>query len=81
LLRFFFVSGVTFLEAFNASGAIDKFLFSGVKRVAFVADINVRALDCRPGLNHVAAGTGKCRRVVFGMDFFFHNRPLMKKIG
>jgi hypothetical protein len=78
-LRFFFVPGVPFLEAFNASGAVYELLFTGIKRMALVADINVRAFDRRSRFNHIAARTGERRRLIFRMDFFFHNRPLMKR--
>jgi hypothetical protein len=54
-LRFFFVSGVPFLEAFNTSGAVDELLFAGVKRVTFVADVDVRTLDRGTRLDNVAA--------------------------
>jgi hypothetical protein len=77
-LRFFFVSSVPFLEAFNASRAVDEFLLAGIKRVAFVADIDMRAFDRGTRLDDIAARAGECHRVVFRMDFVFHNRPLMK---
>jgi hypothetical protein len=54
-LRFFCLRGVPFLEAFNASSAVDKLLLSGVKWMALVADIDVRALYRGTRLDHIAA--------------------------
>jgi hypothetical protein len=54
-LRFFFVCRVAFLKALHTACAVDEFLFSCVKRVAFVADIDMRAFDRGTRFDDIAA--------------------------
>jgi hypothetical protein len=59
VLRIFFIGSVSLLETFYPAGAVNQLLFSGVKRMAFVADFNMAAFYGRPYLNDISAGAGE----------------------
>jgi hypothetical protein len=78
-LRFFFrCPRIPFLEPFHPARAVDELLLTGIKRVAIVANFNVRAFNGGAGFYHVPAGARKRHRLVFRMNFIFHVRPLKK---
>jgi hypothetical protein len=78
-LRFFFRSRrIPLLETLNPSCAVNELLLPGVKRVAVIANFNVRAFNGGPGFNDVAARTGEARRLVFRMNFLSHNYSFNK---
>jgi hypothetical protein len=71
-LCFFGLFCVAFLEPFDPSGGVNEFLFPGIKRVAFIADLDVPAGNGRAGFYDIAAGTGEFCVQVLRMDFLFH---------
>src|ERR1035437_7573685 len=64
--------GVFFLEAFDATGGVDEFLFAGVEGVVDAADFDFDVLEGGAGFEGVAAGAAYFGEVVLGVDFFFH---------
>jgi len=74
-LCFFLGTSISLLETFYSTGAVDKFLFARIKRMAFVANIDMCAFNCRTSFNHVTARARKRCIFVFRMDFFLHVRP------
>jgi len=58
-LCFFFISCIPLLKTFNATGAINELLLARIKRVAFVADFYVCALDGCICFDNITTGTGK----------------------
>lgn len=61
------------MKSFDAASAVDKLLLASIEGMAFVADVDMCALDCGLCFNYIAAGTRKRNRLVFRMDLFFHN--------
>ena len=51
----FFRCGVSLLEALDSSRAINELLLAGIERMAFIANVDMRALDGRLGFNDIAA--------------------------
>ena len=80
-LRFFFRGPrIPFLEPFNPARAVDKLLLTGIKRVAIVANFNVRAFYGGTGFYDIPAGASERHRLVFRMNFIFHER-LLKELS
>ena len=63
---------VTLLELINTSAAVNEFLAAGVEGVALGADFNGDVLLGAAGFDHGAAGAADGRRLIIGMDAFFH---------
>ena len=69
--RFFF--GRAFLEFFYATSRVYKFLFTRIKRVALVAELNANFFHGAASDKFIATGTGHLAvGVVLRMDFGFH---------
>jgi len=49
LLRFLIEFLITFAEPIDSTGTIDKFLFAGIERMTFTANIDVAAAYCSFG--------------------------------
>jgi hypothetical protein len=64
---------VTLVEAIDASGGIDEFLFTGEERVASRTDFDVQVTFLRgAGLECFAARAGDVYFDVFGVNSRFH---------
>ena len=69
------------VELVNTSAGIDQLLLPGVERVALGADFNGDVLPGAAGLNDVASGAADRRRLIIGVDAFFHGGNLSCFIG
>jgi hypothetical protein len=63
---------VTLLEAFNAAGSVNQFLFTGKKRMAGGADLGVDFAFGGTGQKRVAAQTLYGYFGIHGVNAFFH---------
>ncbi len=64
--------GVTFLELFDPSGCIDKFLLSGKEGVTLRTDLNFYLFINGPKFKLVATGADGRNFVIFRMYIGFH---------
>lgn len=70
--------GAAGLEFLHAAGGVDQLLFSGIERVAGIADFNRQFFLGRADVKYVAArarnlGVG----IVLGVNVFFHNEAIV----
>jgi len=64
---------VASLEALNASGRINYSLLTGIKRMAFAAQLNTEQLFSGSGSERIATGANHLRIMIIGrMNLFFH---------
>jgi hypothetical protein len=64
---------VAFLETLYSTGGIKDTSFSGIKRVALAANLNLQFLSGGAGGKGIATGTDNFGIVeIFGMDLIFH---------
>jgi len=76
---FFGFHSVATAETLDASGGIDKFLFTREKRMAFGADTDFDFLDRGFRFPLLTAGAGNNGVAVFRMYTFFHSTHLVFK--
>jgi hypothetical protein len=77
-LAFQAASAETLVEAIDAATAIYHFLLAGIERVAGRAHIDVKIFTaCGTRLYRVAATTGSCYSLVFGVYICFHYMELL----
>lgn len=69
---FVFFDAVFLVEFFNSACCIEQLLFARKERVAGRANFDFQITGGAACFKSIAAGTGDCHFVIFGMDSTFH---------